>query len=323
MNILNPDGTLRKEALYVDRLRKLTKQINHIPITLRKAKKPGFWTAELEPCDPALLTLDVTACTARDALNHIDELLEDICDNLAFRIQNQVHIIQLEVINITPPVKAGETREVIIYPARNGYPHAKMASHAPIGSIAGEQFPTLHVDFSFISGKGSAKERGRDKALMRWYHKSLATPVSADQFLFLMACLEILAKSYDKKVMAVYKTPCQHEIANCPTCQKSLDKEVNGATLKRLLIELGASADAANLIWKLRQMVHGEVLMDRPSTERLPEACRTLNVAVTRGIKLRFGISDGEFPLVTDNKLTIDKTLYLVINRKLTQEDLD
>lgn len=325
MDVLNPDGSFRTEAKQINRIQiKTTKQADNATITLKKGTKPVFWAApNLAMFDPTYITIDVHANSARDALNDVDDLLEDVCDSLAFRIQSQIFIIQLEVINITPPAKVGDIREVLYYSAPLGYSHAKMAAHVPIGSIVGEPFPVLKVDFSAISGKGTPKEKGRDKALMRWYHKSLATRVSADQLLFLMACLEILAKTYDKKVMAPYKTICQHEIANCPTCKKSLMKEVNGATLKKLLVELGASEEDANLIWKLRQMVHGEILMDRPSTERLPDACRALNVAVTRGIKLRFGMSETDFPHVTNNPLIIDSALHMVISRPLTLEDVE
>ena len=264
----------------------------------------------------AEIVIDISANDATQALEKIADtnLLEDICDNLAFRYQQPIHTVQLEAIDITPPVSPGETRDNLLYPYPNGYKHPKFDSTFSFGT-ATELRPELRADFSFYTE--------RDRAVFRWHHKALAATSTVEKFIFLMVCLEILSKSYSGKVKEPYTARCGCTIENCPTCKKTTSKEVNGKTLISFLTqELETSDETAKLIWKLRQMVHGAIALDKKSTSKMFEMCEQLNRAVLVGIKKSFRVPDYVPPTLKVGAASIKNTIYLAGQRQLLVEDL-
>lgn len=140
----------------------------------------------------------------------------------------------------------------------------------------------------------------KDLAVIRWYHKSLASNYDIDRFLFLWVCLEILCKINNHNIKEPYRTSCcNHVIDTCPKCGKPTERIVNGKSIKKYLTnELNVPIDISSKLWRFRQIIHGEVHLTDESTSDMGNLIMELQAAVSLGLKRRFGIPDDQPPIV-------------------------
>jgi hypothetical protein len=310
-------GGLPKQMKWASRVLETTKILNDIEVTIKKVARPEYWQAShygmiTEPVEIQISTIGLDANTA---LEKVDLLLEDIIDDLSFKLQMPIQIFQLEIIDITPVLRVGEEREMLLFPYPGGYKHSKFGSTVYMNTTNTGLQPELKVDFSNLGD--------RDRAVMRWYQKSLAATSESDQFIFLMICLEILCEEYSEQVKAPYKTKCGHDIHNCPECGESIELVVNGPTLKKFLVEeLGMDEKLARDTWRLRQMVHGSNDLTYKKMKNLPEVCRSLKCCIAQGVKHKMGISTNEPPFFSINGPGISTQLSLIGRRVIDEADL-
>jgi hypothetical protein len=258
------------------------------------------------------LRIQTIAESAQSALKGSRKLLEDICDDLAFQLQLPVPIITLEVVDITEPTAEGETREVLSYGAPGGYRHTKFQASATLPVEIVENSPGLKANYSIDR---------HTRAAIRWYHKALAAPYEIDRFVFLWIALEIIWKETDIKEKKVYRNNCGHEIPNCPTCNKTTEQVVNGASLKQFLVEsLSVSAEQAKALWKFRQAVHGANDLSDAKNEDLTTLVMVLKAAVSLGLKRLQGIPDHANPIVASQGVAIG--IDFGLRMKVLGEDL-
>jgi hypothetical protein len=310
-------GEFPKQLKWESRVLEMTKTINDIEVSLKKVNRPEHW----QPChygmitEPVEIQISVSEQDAISALEKVDLLLEDVIDDLSFRLQMPIPINQLEVIDITSPITVGDEREMLLFPYPNGYKHSKFGNTVYMNTTRAELRPELRADFSNLGD--------RDRAVMRWYQKSLAATSESDRFIFLMVCLEILCEEYTEKVKAPYKAKCGHDIHNCPKCGESIELVVNGPTLKKFLVdELGMDEKLARDTWRLRQMVHGANDLTFRKMKKLPEVCRSLKCCVALGVKQKLGIPTNEYPFFGIEGPGISTQLPLLGRRVIRESDM-
>jgi hypothetical protein len=258
------------------------------------------------------LRVQTIAESAQSALKNSRKLLEDICDDLAFQLQLPVPIITLEVVDITEPIAEGETREVLSYGAPGGYRHTKFQASAMLPGEIVEKSPGLKASYSIDQ---------RTRAAIRWYHKALAAPYEIDRFIFLWIALEIIWSQTEVKDKKVYQNNCGHDIPNCPTCDATTERVVNGASLKRFLVEfLSVSEEQAKALWKYRQAVHGVNDLSDAKNEDLTTLVMGLKAAVSLGLKRLQGIPDHANPMVASQGVAVG--IDFGLRMKVLGEDL-
>lgn len=310
-------GGFPQHMAWESRVLEITKAVNDIKVSLKKVEPPEFWHKAhygVIP-EPVEIQISVLEQDPYSALEKIDLLLEDIIDDLSFKLQTPISIYQLEIIDISRPIMIGEEREILLFPFPHGYRHSKFGSSIYMNTIDTELRPELRVDFSSYNN--------RDRAVMRWYQKSLAATSESDQFIFLIVCLEILCEEYTEQVKAPYKAKCGHDIHNCPECGESIELVVNGPTLKKFLVEkLGMEEKLAQDTWRLRQMVHGANDLTHKKMKKLPEVCRSLKCCVALGIKQKLGIPSNERPFFGIDGPTISSQFSFHGRRAISEFDI-
>lgn len=310
-------GGLPNQLKWESRVVEATKVINDIEISLRRVNASDHWQSHHYGAitEPVEIQLAVLEDEATLALEKVDLLLEDICDDLSFRLQIPVPIYQLEIIDITGHPRPGDEREYLLFPYPIGYKHSKFGETAYLNTTSTEKRPELRVDFSTLTD--------RDRAVMRWYHKAIASTSETDRFLFLMICLEILVEEYADQVKAPYKTKCGHDIYNCPECGESIELVVNGATLRKFLIEkFGMDEKTARDMWRLRQMVHGANDLSGEKMKKVPEVCRAQKCCVALGVKQKLGIPVECPPFFGVDGPSVSTQVTLIGRRVIGESDL-
>lgn len=318
MSPIDPiSGGFPQSLKWESRINKKLKISNGIEVRIIKINQPENWQNSHYGMvvEAAEIQITVLENDAKSALEKVDLLLEDICDNLSFRLQLPLPIYQLEVIDITKPIKIGEEREFILFPYPNGYKHSKFGSVFYMNATTTELKPELKVDFFSLSD--------RDRAVMRWYQKAIAATTESDRFISLMICLEILCSDYNEQVKAPYKTKCGHDIYNCPECGKSTERVVNGPTLKKFLVEkLGMEEKTASDTWRLRQMVHGANDLSYKKMKGMPEVCRALMCCIGFGVKQKLKMPINEPPFFGTDGPAISTQILLGGTRSIHKNDL-
>jgi hypothetical protein len=140
-----------------------------------------------------------------------------------------------------------------------------------------------------------------------WYVKSLATPYTADQFIFLWIALESLWAKSGHKTSGPFACPHGHEIASCPTCGAPTEKPVFGLGIQSYLVaECGISEAEASRLWRARQIMHGAIPFDSQAMRELPERVQILRAAVARALKAAMGREPDQLPKVVAGAVAID-----------------
>jgi hypothetical protein len=295
---------------------KISKDLNGILVTLEPWHEPSFPPGFLPlNSEPAAITLTVTGDTAENVLLQSEDLLEQIIDDLSFQLQQAVYIFQLEVLDVTPPLCSGMNREILLYPFPHGYYSPKYMQSIPLANEAVAFTPEIRSDYDLKDEKV--------RAAMRWYVKGLATPFEVDKFAFYWISLEILCSRSDVVVEKPYTAKCGHEIPNCPVCNTSTSKEVNGLTIQKFLVEKNSiDPKLAKELWKMRQMFHGANHLSIKATKELPRLTVALRYAVLRSLKEALGILQDDFPIVTMGIPCISLGISIKGTREITEQDI-
>lgn len=318
-----PGSPFPQKLNFVSRIpHKISKEVKGKLITLQSRHDfqfpPGFLPPNFEP---VAITITLTTDTAEEALLQSEDILEQITDDLSFQIQQAVYICYLEILDVTPPISKGMIREYLLY---NTYSSPKYMQSIPLGNEAVTLIPEIKSDYEINDEKIRAAFDEKIRAALRWYIKGLAIPFDVDKFAFYWISLEILCSRSDVVVKKPYVARCGHEILNCPVCNTSTSKEVNGATIQKFLVEKnGIDAKSAKHSWNMRQMFHGANHLSIKATKELPKWLVVLRYVVLNSLKDALGISKDNFPIVTMDIPCISSSVSLKGTREITEQDIE
>jgi hypothetical protein len=264
---------------------------------------------------PALISFATEAATPNQALLQSEDFLELILDDLSFQRQCAIRVFSLDVLDVTPPVSVGMQRQVLSFPAPNGFQPPKFLRSVSLGNV--KPVHTLSLESEYRTEDESIR------ASIRWYVKALAAPFEIDKFVFYWIALEILCAQSDISVQKPYLARCGHEVPNCPTCGVSTIREVNGATIQKFLVEsVGIDEKLAKEMWRMRQMFHGSNYLSAKATQELPRITMALQFAVARSLKQALNIPQDHPPVITLDTPIIRTDIALTGSREITEADL-
>lgn len=207
------------------------------------------------PGSPLLAWFDVETDTPATVLPPEAEIyLDELSDQLGFVWDYPVAVYDLSLIDVTPPIVAGATRNTMNI---GGY---HLPKHRP---------STFNIRNQSIGEPNFAEMPEPVSAALRWYSAASISQPDAQRYVALWIALEILARHKVAVTKAPYVAPCNHTIANCPECGATTEKSVEGKRMKSYLCDnLGTAETDADMLWKVRQLVHGRYRF-RPRTLRI------------------------------------------------------
>jgi hypothetical protein len=103
----------------------------------------------------------------------------------------------LEILDVTPPIASGETREMMLFPWPQGYPLRPFYVSDALGDTQTDHWLNLTL-----------RDRPTDRrvsAARRWYLKGLAVAYQVDRFMMWWIALEILSKNSEHKIEEPWK----------------------------------------------------------------------------------------------------------------------
>jgi hypothetical protein len=227
-----------------------------------------------------IVRLEVDDGDSSRAAESATPYLDRVVESLSFQMQVALQIQALAILDLTGPPKVGDTREFWQW---SGFatPTFRPTS-VPMQSLIGTLVPDLGGDLD-------PTDRRANRAL-DWYLKALTAQFEADHFIFLWIAIEILAADSELKVSEPYRGPaCGHVIARCPECEAETTKRVQGASMKRYLVEgFGVDETVANGIWRARQMLHGAHAFESSFMAELAELSQQLRSVIVAALKQRW-----------------------------------
>jgi hypothetical protein len=241
---------------------------------------------------------NLEAESAMDAAEAGADAITVVLDDLSFRMDAALGISQLEVVDVSPPVAAGEQREMVLFPYPQGYPSWRLARSVALGHVTAEEAVSLRNSYM--------KMTGRERRALDWYLKALNTPFEVDQFMFLWIALEVLLDSDDGALVeAPFKGRCGHEIAECPVCGKPTTQPVRGVSVRGYLQRFGATDVDASVLWKTRMMMHGRADLTQSGMEDLSRQVQVLRACVVGALKTRLAMEETDAPLVAAGSFAV------------------
>jgi hypothetical protein len=226
-----------------------------------------------------------------------------------------MHVVQLELLEVTPPISVGDERKMLLFPFPSGYPTPKFSMSVALGDIQVAMVPTLND--TVLSLPRSVR------SALRWYVKSLDVPYDADKFMLLWIALEILCVETGIAVHKPYKAPCGHDIERCPICDRQTETRVNGPTIQEYLtVHLGVASGTARELWQMRQMFHGRLDLSRSAMEELPRLLMELRGSVVIALKPHLRLGPAEPPMVLTGVPSVSQSFALGGTRKIVEADL-
>jgi hypothetical protein len=303
---------------FESRLPEQARKYGGIPVAVRKPAAeivamfpPGQWRELIELI--ADVQVPANEHSYADAVERLGPVFETMLDLLAFEMAAVPNAAQVDMINISPPVSAGDERRSFSFsePPFDRYMRANELS-ANEGRIIGE----LPESVDGLESKTSA--------VLRWYVKSISTNVLHDQFMFLWIALEILCGlTPSARVDEVFVARCGHAIPKCPECGKSTAKKVEGSTKKAFLESYGVPPAKTRELWRMRQMMHGEVMFDSKEVKGLSGLVPPLRAVVAADLKKRLGKSATEPPIVAPQAtVTYHPAMAMGGHRTVTAADI-
>jgi hypothetical protein len=260
---------------------------------------------------PRQLTLDISGSTAQLAVSSAGPLIESIIDLMSFEMAAPFVVGQVNFTDITPPLAVGDEREFGLYAAPPFSLFERSEEMQALqGSVYGELPESIEVEDSKVA------------AALRWSVKALGTDVRHDQFIFLWIALEILADLSDVRVEGPYVGPCQHEINNCPECNRETSRLIRGATMRAFLGSYGVGEAETKKLWAMRQLMHGAIPFDSEKLKELAGLVQILRAAVTTALKERLAISPEEPPLAAPAGLSVHPAMMLGGTGPATEEEV-
>jgi len=306
------NGAPPAQLEFASRIRPTQRSIDGTRIAIRATDRslvqamPG-----LPPWEAAEIIVEIEAGTDMSALEKARKFIELVMDRMSFDLALALQVERVEVRDVTPPVAAGDVRDVCIY---SGYPMDKFVREVEFGSIQTDPIPRLHPDY--------AEPDPKSRAALRWYVKAFATPFQHDRFIFLWVATEILFDKSGIKVEKPYVADCGHEIKVCHECGKPTGRMVRGASILKYLEGRGVTSDLAKRAWQLRQMMHGAVPFDSEKLADLGSTIQMLRSVVAAELKTTMGLSLDAFPIVAAATGSIHPTAGVGGKAKIREEDL-
>lgn len=243
----------------------------------------SIWDVAARPGMPMVIMTEVELPVGKeplDVLTQIEPSLEEVLDRLSFAWMYPVTAFQAEIAEVTPPLAAGQTRDVILLP---GYSTPKFRMH--VYDLRPEIAAVDSVD---------AELTEPTKAALRWYGVASAPQPDVQRFMALWIAFEILVKATEDAVKRPYKAPCGHEIGTCPVCATATTRAVGGEQMIAFLVnKVGIDEGAAKALWRTRQMMHGANRLTPKHLAQLPQDISVLWPAVRRTIASAVGMNVG------------------------------
>ena len=245
--------------------------LDGIPFRIRVAPKQP----ESEPFHLGFqlgqVVTEVRATSPFDAARKVQPGLERLLENLSFQMQAALIPGQIDVLDVTPPVAAGDEREVALY--HRGEPLTAFRQFQDFGLPQGLDVGDLAL--------AAVELPNALRAAQRWYTKALASPFEHDQFMCLWIALETLWEASDVRLRRPYRHG-DHVIEVCPVCGEYLpEMESRGASIIAFLTgKCGVSPGDAADLWELRQMFHGQAAFSRKKLAMLSDQLQKLWHAV-------------------------------------------
>lgn len=244
--------------------------------------------------EPAELVSEVECAEGLQAIERTNLLIERVMDRLAFDLQQPIGIVQTDVIDITPPVAIGDSRQFHVF---HSYPGDLFARAEEVGGTATEQAPGLNA--------GYADPGPKLRAALRWYVKALEATYLHDRFIFLWIATEIFADEAGSRVLQPTRLRCGHVLLNCPECGKPTESMIRGESIRAYLEAHGLAPDDAQKAWRLRQMMHGAIPFDSGELASLARLVLALRAVVVRELKSGLGIAPSAAPVVSPDRAVL------------------
>lgn len=290
-----PDGGLPEQLTFQGRLPDQSRMYGDIPIAIQSAPEAFVKQFEGNPhVEPKLLSLDIAALNDQLAVERAGPIVEAIVDLMSFDMGALLVVGQVDFTDITPPIAVGDERETGFFAAAPFSPYERGAEMEAIqGRLSGQLPESIEIGDPKVA------------AALRWFVKALGTDLRHDQFIFLWIALEILGDLSDVEVLAPYVGPCQHEIANCPECNRETSRLVRGATMRAFLESYGVGNEEAKKLWAMRQLMHGAIPFDSKKLAELASLVQVLRAAVNSALKERLGVAPDAPPIVAPSGMSI------------------
>jgi hypothetical protein len=238
--------------------------------------------------DVGELVMVVQAATVDDARSRIDLPSELLIESLSFLLQTALVWQNLRYLDITPPVAAGDQRE---FTTQAGAMADKFTQSVAMGGIAIDD--VVRLPAALVEPEPKLRQA------LGWYVKALSTPFTADQFIFLWIAVDLFRGMSGISVVEPYTTRCGHKIASCPTCNASVNRELQGQSVQKYLVDrFKLDAAVAARIWKARQIMHGAVAFDSAVMDELGELVQITRSVVAAELKAQLGVPAGQNPQV-------------------------
>ena len=290
---------------------------NGLPVALGPSDNSAV-AENFKQFDIAELSVLAVGSSALEAFDVVQPVIEASLDAIAFQMQAALHVVSLDVLDATPPLRVGEERECL--------------SHVPADTAVSGKFGEMPQTPSWSEysvhapdlREGPVPSSPRARMALWWYIKGLDTTCVVDKFIFFWTSLEILWTASDVKVETTYVTACGHTVESCPVCGRSVTRVVQGPSMRSFLAEQAEvdSGDAARL-WQLRQVVHGKDVFDAEQAE-LSRLTAVLRAAVLRVLKAMLGEPLDQPPLLiwTPGLLLGNRMITLCIRRAVSESDV-
>lgn len=309
----SPDGDLPERLEPTSKIRPTSGMVGNTRMLFRPSP---IRSSDLR-YEAASLIFLLEAEDPQTALTTVSPQLEATMESLSFQLLHPLEIWQLELIDVTAPVKVGDQRRNLLFPPPLGYKTtAFMPTMIMMGAVmAAFPDPTRRLD----------QADPRSAKALDWYLKALRASLQADHFMFLWIATEILSDG----IKLTEPTPlnlecCGHVLAECPNCKTPTEKTVSGSRHQKYLREVfGLSAQDAKKAWRMRQMFHGAVSLDSDLINTLPTICRLLLSGLTRELNTRLRLPPGIGPSISPGGPSIAPAFQFGGLRSVAEWDVD
>ncbi len=200
---------------------------------------------------PMLLSLRIESDDIRHALDIIQKPVETILNCFSFKFHELFQPISMVMKDVTPSLKEGEVRTFQMLTE----PSSAILLQNYINPQILRGINILTPDFSSIK---EIEDKNIQIALW-WFNKGLNAHFLIDSISFFFIAMDNLSKPYKK---SPYKTTCNHEIFNCPTCGIEIEKVHFSDTLKDYLDFHNYSQKEIKDLLKIRNYIHGKNIFD-------------------------------------------------------------
>lgn len=273
---------------------------------------------ELPPATPSV-ELSIRVQRNNDlSQSHVEHanLLISIIDHVEFSLQQPIQVVAFDALDTTPSLEVGQQREVVSY----------AGGASPVG---GRLLGLPHdmrwnfVGAGRISIGDMVEPEGKLPLARWWYLKALTSPLAIDSYLALWTALELLSRIEGASIRDSLKLQCGHELKECPTCARQTTREVNGLTMKSYLRNYGVGEEDAEVMWRLRQAVHGRNMFGAKESCELEQQLGQLRVVVFAVIKKHLGIEVDELPAVAPVAGSVISGMSTGGTREILQDDVE